>query len=76
VKTPTCPSCAGAAERVIFLGLPMKLCPAPDCSTLWGAWSWAAALFPISSDGTFAFMAYRDSGYLAALWHWLIGTTA
>lgn len=66
-----CPECGADADKVIFLGLPMKLCREESCSTLRGFWSDFAVWFPVSADGeSFAFTVYEGS-YLKALWHWL-----
>jgi hypothetical protein len=73
---PRCPQCEGAAYKVIFMAAPMMLCSADQCSTLFGFWSWLAAIFPIATEDDYgepawAFMVYEGSGYLKALWHWL-----
>lgn len=70
-----CPLCgASDAAKVIYLGLPMRLCA---CSCLYGFWSFVADWLPIvsedeGSEPVWAFMAY-DGGYLRALWVWLTG---
>lgn len=67
-----CPLCGeDGAMKVIYCGLPVKLCANDRCNCMWGFWSKLAAAIPIATDdGYFAFMAYEGS-YLKALWHWL-----
>lgn len=50
--------------KVIYLGLPMRLCL--ECSTLYGFWAWVPGIY---FNG--GFMVYRGP-YLNALWHWII----
>lgn len=66
----TCPGCQSSVTmKVIYFGLPMKLCG--ECNCLWGVCSWIASWFPITTpDGDeFAFFAYEGS-YFKALYHW------
>lgn len=70
-----CPLCAGPTDKVVFLGMPGRLCEA--CACLTGLAGWAAWALPITTydeDGeeAFAFMVY-DGAYLPALWRWLRG---
>ncbi len=71
----TCPECQGDASKVLYLGLPMRLCLTEECHTVWGFWSYVPVMFPIvTSDGFeagFAFTPY-EGPYLAALWCWLM----
>lgn len=64
-KCVICPSCGAKGFKVIYLGLPMKLCSDESCSCLWGFFSSAAFL---SHNGFF--LPYEGS-YLIALYHWL-----
>jgi hypothetical protein len=65
-----CPTCGGDAQKVIYAGIPAKLCGAEECSTLFGWGSWLIGVLPFTG----VFMAY-SGGYLPALWHWLTGDT-
>jgi hypothetical protein len=68
-----CPLCGSDASKVIYCGLPMRLCDSGDCNCTFGVWAWVAAYLPIATeDGEFAFMTY-DGWYLPALWAWLKG---
>lgn len=72
-----CPRCGTSAWRVIYLGLPMWLCPDDGCVTVFGFWSRVTAWLPIASydehgQPAFAFMPY-EGWYLPALWLWLMG---
>ncbi len=72
-----CPSCGHSARRVIYLGLPMRLCGDHYCCTVFGWWSWVPLWLPVSSfdetgEAGWAFMAYTGS-YPRALWRWLRG---
>ena len=61
-----CPACHLPSKKVIYAGLPMRLCY--NCLTLFGFWSWVVereALLPFNG----VFMQYEGS-YLVALWHW------
>lgn len=69
----TCPGCGGRADKVIYLGLPMRLCSDVDgCACLSGFWSFVAFAFPIHDGEHFAFMVY-DGSYWSALRVWLMG---
>ena len=67
LRKPRCPRCDCEAHKVIYLGLPMKLCSDEPCRCLWGFWSWVPVLW---FNG--GFMEYEGS-YWPALWHWLFG---
>jgi hypothetical protein len=62
--------------KVIFFGLPMRLCQNSECSQLFGFWSFAADWLPLVSEDEYGepvwkFMSY-EGAYLSALWHWLV----
>ncbi len=65
-----CPLCNGKTVKVIYFGLPGRLCE--DCQCLDGLAAYAP---PVASDTDagpmFAFMVYEGS-YWRALWHWLV----
>jgi hypothetical protein len=58
--------CKHEYVKVIYMGLPMKLCD--NCYQVEGFWSWI--FWCVNFDGTF--MLYEGS-YLKALWYWLKG---
>lgn len=71
----SCPLCKSDAHKVIYFGLPMRLCADDNCNCLFGFWSTLANWLPIASEDergepAFAFMSYEGS-YVAALWAWL-----
>jgi hypothetical protein len=61
-----CPLCGSSHEKVIYAGLPLKLCVKKDCNCVWGFWSRLFYLLPFNG----VFMKYHGS-YWRALWHWL-----
>lgn len=61
-----CPRCGSGSLKVIYAGLPGRICTREQaCSTMWGMASWAAFLF---FNGVL--LVYSGS-YWTALWHWL-----
>lgn len=62
----TCPECNAPLEKVIYAGLPGKICM--KCCMILGLASYAAMIL-----FTGRFMVYEGS-YWRALWHWLRGT--
>lgn len=77
MSQPTCGVCGHEAAKVIYFGLPMRLCLDSECSGLTGMCARLAGWLPIASEGedgepAFAFMAY-EGRYLPALWAWLKG---
>lgn len=70
-----CPDCGGATVKVIYLGLPGRLCEDEYCSRLSGVAALAGLAPGVACDGpdgepAFEFMAYTGS-YWRALWRWL-----
>lgn len=59
-----CPECQADANKVIYMGAPMKTCD--DCHLLWGFWSFIPFWF-----GYNGVMMQYDGSYLKALWYWL-----
>lgn len=55
--------------RVLYMGLPGRLCEDDGCCTLHGPALWAASVF---FNGFFVLVP-EGKGYLAALWWWLRG---
>lgn len=70
----TCPNCNSEMMKVIYFGLPGRLCENYGCSTLSGPVelipNWLSQ-FAAGEDG-FCFMTYEGS-YWRALWQWLKG---
>lgn len=65
----SCPHCGGDTMKVIYFGLPGRLCERWECSTLTGLASHAPA---VSDGDAFQYLAYEGS-YWSALLHWLLG---
>lgn len=65
--TLSCPTCKARVDKIIYAGLPMKLCSDPDCSRIFGLWSFAADW--IGFNGV---MVCYEGSYGKALWHWLV----
>ena len=59
-----CPACGEDGSKVIYYGLPMKLCLA--CHTLWGWWSSFVASWPYNGV-----MFHYEGSYIVGLWHWI-----
>lgn len=58
-----CPSCKKKATKVIYMGLPMRLCDdTENCSTLFGFWSFIVLITPFNG----VFLTYTGS-YWSAL---------
>jgi hypothetical protein len=55
--------------KVIYMGLPLRLCSDDLCNCVFGFWSWVMEVVPFNG----IFMVYTSS-YLPALWHWLSAT--
>lgn len=66
-----CPLCNAAMDKVIFFGLPGKLCQNAGCTLLIGLAAYAPAIETADGNG-FAFYVYQGS-YWRALWHCIIG---
>lgn len=66
----TCPLCGAPPDKLMYLGLPMKLCSDERCSCLWGFWSFVAVHCQLN-DGGWMFVTYDR--YWPALWAWLTG---
>jgi len=61
-----CPQCQGSAFKVIYYGLPLKLCKDESCSCLFGFWHFIAYHLPFNGF----FYIYEDN-YFSALFRWL-----
>lgn len=60
-----CPLCGGPSDKVLYAGLPMRLCRNEECRCGWGLGSWLTFIF---FNGYF--FVYQGS-YWKALWRWL-----
>lgn len=67
IRRHGCPYCRSRMLKVIYAGLPGRLCPNETCSCLVGPASWIAELW---FNGRM--MEYEGS-YFRALWHYLCG---
>lgn len=63
----TCPSCAGPALRVVYWGLPSRLCASEECGLHWGWGQTATAWLPFTGF----FLPYAEGSYWPALWRWI-----
>lgn len=61
-----CPKCGRLSEKVIYAGIPARLCTDETCSCLWGFWSFLITWLPFNG----IFFVYEGS-YLKGLWQWL-----
>ena len=69
-----CAVCGNGAMKVIYFGLPGRLCEDIGCGSLTGLASYvpeSVQQFASGEDG-FCFMSY-EGGYWPALWQWLKG---
>ncbi len=69
MKRVACPLCGSAMERVLYMGLPGRLCTAPPCAALKGPALLAAQVW---FNGAFVVVP-EGSSYWSALWWWLRG---
>jgi len=60
-----CKFCGGIMEKVIYAGLPGRLCENEDCNALSGPAVWIAELY---FNGMFF---HYVGNYFVALWYWL-----
>ena len=54
--------------KVIYMGIPVRLCSNEMCSTVFGPWAWLMNLVPFNGW----FFLYNGP-YLKALWQWFRG---
>jgi hypothetical protein len=62
-----CPLCGEVGHKVIYMGLPLRLCTSEDCSAVWGFWVTLFLVLPFNG----LFYCYDDMSYPKALWQWL-----
>lgn len=62
-----CPLCESDYVKVIYYGMPMRLCEKETCSCLFGFWSFIADHLPFNG-----FLYVYEGRYLPALWRWLV----
>lgn len=72
MRASTCPLCGAGMERVIYCGLPGRLCVNRACNCLDGLAAYAPPIAGENEfgDPAFAFFPYTGS-YWRALWRWL-----
>lgn len=64
-----CPLCGnGYSAKVMYAGLPARLCGDDSCNCLFGGLSWLIIYLPFNG----VFMVYKDS-YWKALWKFMTG---
>lgn len=61
-----CPLCGGESVKVIYAGLPARLCNNESCSALFSGFAEIISLLPFNG----MFLVYEGS-YWKALWRWL-----
>jgi len=61
-----CPTCGVESSKVLYMGIPVRLCNDRNCNTVFGFWSWLMALVPFNGF----FFVYEGS-YLKAMYDWL-----
>lgn len=62
----TCPQCGSAYIKVIYAGIPARLCVDETCNCLWGFWSTLITWLPFNG-----FFFIYEGSYLKGLWRWL-----
>lgn len=68
-----CAFCGSETMKVIYLGLPGRLCSDWNCALLEGLAAHAPPVVTETEHGPlFKYMVYEGS-YWRALWHWLFG---
>lgn len=71
--TKPCAVCGSETDKVIYFGLPGRLCRRWTCGCHDGAAACAPYVATETDDGpAFAYFFYQGS-YWLALWRWLIG---
>jgi len=69
---PTCPECGGPGTKVMYCGIPLKLCGDDDCACLWGFWQFLfVCLVPWNDGQGWVFIRYES--YWTCLWDFLTG---
>ncbi len=63
-----CPLCGKQSVKVIYYGLPHRLCCDEACSCMFGFWFELTRYLPFNG-----FLMIYEGPYLPALWHWLTG---
>ena len=67
-KMKKCPACGSESVKVLYAGIPARLCVNEECRTLWGIFSIVITWLPF--NGWFFFY---EGNYFTALFHWLFG---
>lgn len=61
-----CPECGGEASKIIYAGIPAKLCLSEDCIWLWGTLSILITFFPFNG----VFFLYEGNYFIALVAWW------
>jgi len=63
---------------VLYLGLPLRVCPDRTCAVLWGTWLAEQLFLLIAALGLFTgyFITYRKGAYWRTLWRFVRGDFA
>jgi hypothetical protein len=67
-----CPRCGSQSVKVIYFGLPFRLCVNEECSCLFGRFDGILERLPEDFPIDGRFMMYEGS-YVKALYRWLRG---
>lgn len=62
-----CPECGAKGYKVMYAGIPMRICEHVDGPWIWGGGAWLMDYLPF--NGWFI----RYESYWPTLWHWLCG---
>ena len=62
-----CKRCSGETCRIIYMGLPGRMCVNDECASVWGMASWAMSIW---FNG---YVAIYEGAFLPNWWHWMFG---
>jgi len=65
-----CPVCRCSGDKVLYAGIPLRLCVNEKCNNIWGLWSFLMLVVPFNGY----FLVY-EGNYFIALWDWLTEPT-
>ena len=61
-----CPSCKADGDKVIYMGIPVKLCMNENCNTVWGFWSFIMTWIPFNG-----YFTVYEGNYFVELFYWI-----
>ena len=67
-KGQKCPLCKEDSYKIIYYGLPVRLCKNEQCNCMFGFWCIVMDFFPFNG----VLFKYKES-YIIALYRWLKG---